>query len=116
MEITELAKAFHHSKLRLTEQESNLHLVHKLISDLAQDEQTFDLQLEIKGLNKEVKIQDTLIEDRKAELGIVEASLLELIKDKAVNEKTVVFIADESYVEFSRNKAQGIAMTGPFKK
>ena len=114
MKIEELAKAFHHSKLRLSEQMSNLLLVHKLVQDLAKDEQTFDLQLEIKGLNKEIKIQDTLIEQRKAELNAFESDILELLKDKEVNEKTMVFIEDEVFVELIRNKDDSISCKGPF--
>ena len=116
MDIKELAIAFHHSKLRLSEQENNLLLVHKLVSDLAKDEQTFDLELEIKGLNKEIKIQDALIEQRKAEINSFESDILDLIKDKAVDEKVPVFIEDASFVELFRNNKNSLSYSGPFTK
>jgi hypothetical protein len=115
MNMKELAQAFHHARLRLSEQENNLFLVHKLVKDLSDDEQTFDLQLEIKGLNKEIKTQDTLIEQRKAEIEVFQSAILALLKE-GNPEKSTVYIDEENYVELSKNADGTLSFKGPFPK
>ncbi|PYF73859.1 hypothetical protein [Pedobacter nutrimenti] len=118
MKISELAKSFYAVKTSFCEQEKDLLLTEKLVNDLLKDPQTPDLELEISGLKKNIKIQQELLGSKKTELDIVSRELLGQMHSEGFKpeQKTEVHLTESSYVEIWPTKKETLACSTPIKR
>ena len=118
MKIESLANSLLHSKISFEDENSELFVAERELTELKALPSTTARKLLILERTNEISVKRQLIDERKEEIESLEAELLEKLKEGnfEVDEVLEFHLHDESYSSIEYNNENKIIVRGPYSK